>query len=145
MRMRTIKFRGFNKKRGCWLFGNYIQNRVGHFVAPNEFANGKIWDDYEIDIESLGQYTGCTDKNDSPIFEGDIIYFTVFDCFDRDTQYKGVVEWVGTRFVLSPIIESEFEDGFSCFDLDHVEIQDCELEIVGNNYEEQQKGREQRK
>ncbi len=71
--MRTIKFRGFNKKNGVWLYGFYLQNRGAHFVAPDEFANGKTWEDYEVVPESVGQFTGLTDKNGKGIYEGDII------------------------------------------------------------------------
>ena len=71
--MRTIKFRGYNEKRGVWLYGSHIINRGAHFVAPDEFANGKTWEDYEVIPESVGQFTGLHDKNGKKIFEGDVI------------------------------------------------------------------------
>ena len=71
--MRTIKFRGFNKKRGIWLYGSYILNRGLHFVAPDEFADGKTWDDYEVEANTIGQFTGLYDKNGKEIYEGDIV------------------------------------------------------------------------
>lgn len=53
-KLRKIVFRGFNKKRGIWLYGNYILNRGAHFIAPQEFADGKTWEDYEVEEESIG-------------------------------------------------------------------------------------------
>lgn len=71
--MRAIKFRGFNRKNNQWLTGFYLQNRGAHFVCSDEFAQGKLWDDYEVNPETVGQYTGLNDKNGKEIYEGDII------------------------------------------------------------------------
>ena len=72
--MREIKFRGYNRKNNVWLYGFYLQNRGAHFIAPDEFADGKSWDDYEIDPATLGQYTGLHDRNGREIYEGDILH-----------------------------------------------------------------------
>lgn len=87
--MRTIKFRGFNRKNNMWLYGFYLQNRGAHFVCPDEFANGKTWDDYEIDPNTLGQYIGRNDSNDKPIFEGDV--FTINGRYAKVVKY--IEDW----------------------------------------------------
>ena len=93
MGLRTLKFRGFNKKRGIWLYGNYILNRGAHFIAPQEFADGKTWEDYEVEEESIGQFTGLTDKNGKEIYEGDIVQWG-----DSEHKIKQVVEFRNGAF-----------------------------------------------
>lgn len=71
--MRQIKFRGYNRKREMWLNGSYILNRGHHFIAPDEFAEGKSWEDYEVEEDSIGQFTGVCDCDLEPIYEGDLL------------------------------------------------------------------------
>ena len=72
--MREIKFRGFSKKHQQWLTGNYILNRGAHFIAPvDEPADGKTWEDYEVNPDTVGQFTGRKDLNFCDIYDGDIV------------------------------------------------------------------------
>lgn len=87
--MREIKFRGFNKKNKQWLYGFYLQNRGAHFVCPDEFAHGKTWDDYEVDPNTIGQFTGLMDMYDNEIVEGDVV------CLDGQAERRVVVFYEG--------------------------------------------------
>jgi hypothetical protein len=92
---REILFRGWNKKNKCWIYGYYIKNRGVHFVCADEFAIGKTWEDYEVEPETVGQYTGqtaCIIKTDGTmqrgvkIFEDDVLA-------DQDGKLLGTVKF----------------------------------------------------
>lgn len=70
--MREILFRGKSVLNGEWLFGNILKTDDGVFVIQNFDPFGGLAK-YEVDNNSVCQYTGLTDKNGRKIFEGDVI------------------------------------------------------------------------
>ena len=102
---REILFRGFNEKNSKWLYGYYFINRGQHFVADDEIQTNPLahWSDFEVDPNTIGQYTGLKDKNGKQIFEGDIVHLKGDGCdgLTVEKDYYRVVTFHEGSFCLS--------------------------------------------
>ena len=132
--MREIFFRGKRKDNGEWVEGYYYKAKYcrtddelcDYITVPHPEEYNEPSSHYIINPETVGQYTGLTDKNGKRIFEGDIVKKF---WFDKMSIYQIVYDNGLASFIGQAGIK------FTTFDYDSTEF-----EVVGNIYDNKLEG-----
>ena len=121
--MRTIKFRGKDRWNGVWYYGSLfvkeISGRTHIFATATEC--------FEVDPETIGQFTGLYDCDGNKIYEGDIVKW------EKDGLMYVVKFWDGMFYASVEECNEGILGGFPLHAL--TEHEDRKCKIVGNIYD----------
>ena len=139
--MREILFRGKRVDNGEWVYGAYyglcrMTNKAGDFGYAHLIRQSNDEPLYRVVPETVGQYTGLTDKNGKRIFEGDIVEL---DDRNYDIKWRAAVEFGNPNgncswgWQLSPIGKVDINTDILCW----VEMEEtgAYCEVIGNRWD----------
>lgn len=137
--MREILFRGKSTETNQWIYGGFHiwekrqvcalgndrlkDDEISCVITVNSFADWNMprtMQAVEVIADTVGQYTGLTDRNGNKIFEGDIVNILT------ENEEIGVIVYEDSGFIVHA-------DKFS-IDIIY-KINRTDVEVIGNKYD----------
>ena len=142
--MREILFKAKRIDNGEWVEGYYcikkpycFDDRIGskEIIITEHSSTGTV--SFEVNQETICQYTGLTDKNGNKIWENDIIkkhFYTDYDSFVNSEEYIGKVEYLDCAWCIRWKREDYMVTVPICMAMDN--SHDAEyFEVIGNIFD----------
>ena len=137
--MREILFRGKSTKTNQWIYGGFHiwekrqvcvfgndrlkDDEISCVITVNSFADWNMprtMHAVEVIADTVGQYTGLTDRNGNKIFEGDIVNIIT------ENEEIGIIVYEDGGFIVRA-------DKFSIDFINN--INGTDVEVIGNKYD----------
>lgn len=119
--MHEILFRG-KRVNGTWKYGSYVEQYGSTQIYLKDGVDEDGFDRYHIDPDTVGRFTGLTDRSGVKIFEGDIVRY-------GDTIHRVVFEQRNGTAYFGLVYSA-------CETLPFGHYQDLkQIEVIGNIYD----------